>query len=81
MEVLVGAMRGMGSPWAPMIVSILGVCGVRIAWIFTVFTYMYHSLESLNLSYTVSWIFTAAVHFICYLNVRKRTVKALASPE
>lgn len=77
MEVLVGAMRGMGSPWAPMVVSILGVCGVRIAWIFTVFTFLFHSLESLYLSYTVSWLFTAAVHFICYLRVRKRTVRRL----
>ncbi len=72
MDVLVGALRGMGSPWMPMIVSIVGVCGVRLIWIFTVFRFVYHSPESLYLSYTVSWIITASVHYICYRRVRRR---------
>jgi Na+-driven multidrug efflux pump len=72
MDVLVGALRGMGSPWMPMIVSIAGVCGVRILWIFTVFRFVYHSPESLYLSYTVSWIITSVVHYICCRKVRKK---------
>ncbi len=76
MDVLVGALRGMGSPWMPMIVSIVGVCGIRITWIYTVFRF-YHTPESLYVSYIVSWVATAAVQFICYLVVSKR-FKALA---
>jgi len=72
MDVLVGALRGMGSPWMPMIVSIAGVCGVRIIWIFTVFRFVFHSPASLYLSYTVSWIITSAVHYICCRKVRKK---------
>ena len=72
MEVLVGALRGMGSPWMPMIVSIAGVCGVRILWIFTVFAFVSHNPESLYLSYTVSWLITSAIHYICYRKVRKK---------
>ncbi len=71
MDVLVGALRGMGSPWMPMIVSILGVCGVRMLWIFTVFRFL-HTPESLYISYTISWIITAIVHYICYRKVRKK---------
>jgi len=71
MDVLVGALRGMGSPWMPMIVSIVGVCGIRITWIYTVFRY-YHTPESLYFSYIISWLITALVQFICYLYVSKR---------
>ncbi len=74
MDVLVGALRGMGSPWMPMIVSIVGVCGVRLIWIFTVFRFIYHSPESLYISYTVSWIITASIHYICYRKVRRKFI-------
>lgn len=74
MDVLVGVLRGMGFPWMPMIVSIVGVCGVRILWIFTVFAFVYHSPESLYLSYAASWLFTSAVHYICYLKARKKYI-------
>ena len=76
MDVLVGALRGMGSPWMPMIVSIVGVCGIRILWIFTVFR-IYNTPQSLYASYIVSWIATAAVQYICYLNVKKKYVNLI----
>ncbi len=71
MDVLVGSMRGMGYSVVPMIVSLLGACGFRIVWIFTVFA-TYHSLEVLYISYPISWFMTAAVHFICYLVIKKK---------
>ena len=37
MNVLVGAMRGLGSSLTPMVVSIFGVCVLRVVWIYTVF--------------------------------------------
>ncbi len=78
MEVFVGAMRGMGSSWTPMLVSIAGVCGIRIVYIFTVFSFWYHSLPSLYLSYTLSWIVTATIHGVCcYVKLRK-TVREMA---
>lgn len=71
MDVLVGALRGMGSPWMPMIVSIVGVCGIRIAWIFTVFR-IFNTPESLYVSYAVSWLVTASAQYICYIAVKKK---------
>lgn len=35
MNVLVGAMRGLGSSLTPMVVSIFGVCVLRVVWIYT----------------------------------------------
>ncbi len=72
MEVLTGVMRGMGSPWLPMIVSIVGVCGVRIVWIFTVFQFIDRSLTCLYWSYPVSWFVTAAIHAACYVVTYRR---------
>ena len=37
MDVMTGVIRGMGSSVATMVISILGVCGFRISWIYTVF--------------------------------------------
>lgn len=54
MEVLVGVLRGMGHSLTTMIVSILGVCGMRIVWIYTVFAKV-HTLKCLYISYPVSW--------------------------
>lgn len=74
MEVLVGVIRGTGSTVMPMFVSIFGVCGVRIGWIFTAFRYV-HTLDCLYLSYVLSWALTSLVHFFCYLHIKKKVLK------
>ncbi len=81
MEVLVGAMRGMGSSWTPMIVSIVGVCGIRIVYIFTIFAFLYHTLTSLYISYILSWTVTAAIHATCLFVKHRRTVRELTEQE
>ena len=70
MDVLVGSMRGMGYAILPMIVSLIGACGLRILWIMTIFA-GHHTMEMLFLSYPVSWIVTALVHYICFRRLRK----------
>lgn len=71
MDVLVGELRGLGYAVMPMVVSLLGACGFRILWIFTVFQ-GHRSLWALYLSYPVSWVLTGAVHMVCYWMVRKK---------
>ena len=70
MDVLVGGLRGLGFSIVPMIVSILGVCGFRLLWIFTVFENN-HTLETLYISYPISWIATAFIQLLCYIFVYK----------
>lgn len=77
-EVLVGAIRGMGASITPMVISILCICGIRLVWIFTVFSMpQYHSLESLYLSYSVSWIACAIGHFISFKVLKNRLQRRL----
>ena len=78
MDVLVGELRGLGYAAMPMVVSLLGACGFRILWIFTVFRCQ-HSLLSLYISYPISWALTAGVHLICYFAVRKRLAERIGS--
>jgi hypothetical protein len=37
MEIATGALRGLGAAFTPMLISVLGVVGVRITWLLTVF--------------------------------------------
>ena len=71
MDVLVGSLRGMGYAMTPMIVSLVGACGLRILWIFTIFA-AWHDLRVLFVSYPITWIVTAGAHFFCYRMARKR---------
>ena len=78
MDVFVGSLRGMGYSIMPMLVSLTGACGFRILWIFTVFRYS-HTLETLFVSYVISWVLTAAVHLICYCVAMHKNRQALLS--
>lgn len=67
MDVLVGALRGIGYSVIPMIVSLLGACGLRLVWIATVFRIPeYHSLTTVYLSYPITWTITLTVHAVTF---------------
>lgn len=73
MDVMVGMLRGLGKSMLPTVVSLLGACGLRLVWIFTVFQIpKYHTTNMLYLSYPLSWSITLAAHIICYLIVMRR---------
>ena len=55
MNVMSGALRGMGASFINMITSIIGVCGIRILWILTAFRAV-GTFESLFLCYPLSWL-------------------------
>ena len=74
MDVLVGELRGMGYSIVPMLVSLLGVCGIRIAWLYTIFAWK-PTLTVLYLSYPVSWTVTAAAHFVCFIFLYRKVKK------
>jgi len=77
MDVSSGALRGLGSSFAPMVISVLGVCGFRIGWIFTIFQIpRFHSPQSLYISYPISWVLTYAAQLIVFLVLFDRFRKA-----
>lgn len=73
MDVMVGSIRGMGYAIMPMIVSLIGACGLRLVWIATIFQIpAFHTTEVIYLSYPVTWSITFLAHVICYFIVKKR---------
>lgn len=79
MDVVTGALRGMGASLVPMLISVLGVCGIRLGWIFTFFQLpQFHSLPGLFMSYPISWGITFAVNLTAFLiiyNKRRRQLQ------
>ena len=68
MDVTSGSLRGLGYSFTPMIVSLLGVCVLRVVWVATVFQMeRFHTVETIYYSYPVTWTVTFAAHLITFL--------------
>ena len=61
MEVMVGGLRGMGCSVLPM----------RVVWIYTFFA-MNRTLETLYISYPISWAVTFGAHLVTYIIIRRK---------
>ena len=73
MDVTTGSLRGMGESFIPMLISILGVCGIRIGWIMTVFRIpAFHTPQSLYISYPVSWTITFIFQLMAFWKLYKK---------
>lgn len=73
LDVISGALRGLGASSVPMIVSVLGICGLRVGWIYSVFQIPeYHTPECLFFSYPLSWIVTLTVETVMLIFVYKK---------
>lgn len=73
LDVSTGGLRGYGQSVGPMIISVLGICGIRVLWIFTVFQLpAFHSPKWLYLSYPISWVVTLAVQMVLFFRVRSK---------
>lgn len=76
MDSMVGALRGLGYSVMPMIVSLLGACAFRMAWIFVFFQIdRFHTIGTVYYAYPISWTLTLSVHIICFLVVRRKMKK------
>lgn len=76
MDVLVGALRGIGYSIMPMIVSLVGACGLRLVWLSTVFQIpQYHTLKTVYMSYPISWTITLSVHALCFVFAARRKLR------
>ena len=76
MDVLTGALRGLGYVVTPMIVSLGGACIFRLVWIFTIFQVpRFHTAQTIYISYPISWVLTFVVLGICYAWAFRQTVR------
>ncbi|MBQ5812574.1 MAG: MATE family efflux transporter [Clostridia bacterium] len=70
LDVFVCSMRGMGYSLLPTVAQIVGICGVRLLWIFIAFP-MFRSLEAVYLCYPISWAVTSIIQGIFWVKCHR----------
>ena len=71
MEVGLGMLRGLGNSLLPTVSTFVGTCVLRVGWVLTVFP-LDPRLETLYLSFPISWILTGIFTYICCYKVYKK---------
>lgn len=74
MDVAASQIRGMGKSFEPMIVSLIGACGIRVFWVFFILP-LDKTLVNLYWSYPVSWMITFFAQFIMYFFLKQKMIK------
>ena len=74
-EIYSGALRGMGDVVVPMLITMFGVCVVRVLWIMIV-AGAFPTLEVVIFNYPVTWILSA-VAFIIYYRYKIKKIEAM----
>ncbi len=74
MDVTASEIRGMGKSVEPMLVSLIGACGIRLLWVFFILP-LDRTLINLYWSYPVSWAVTFFAQFILFFILKNRIVK------
>ncbi|MBQ7624532.1 MAG: MATE family efflux transporter [Clostridia bacterium] len=74
LNVMMGALRGIGASTTSFVISMIGACGVRILWNYTVFE-KYHTVKSLFTAFPVSWVITAVIEIAAFAVLLKRAEK------
>lgn len=71
MENYSGILRGIGKSMQPAIITLIAVCGTRIAWVYTVFAAK-PSLLMLCLVYPFSWVIAVILLIAVYQRMRRK---------
>ncbi len=74
MQTFASQLRGMGRGMLPMVVSVTGISGIRIGWMYTAFA-ADRTLETLYIGYPISWATTLAILIVCYILVLRKVPK------
>lgn len=75
-DTMAGSIRGMGASVSPTVISIICICVLRVTWQYTVYP-LIGTVESLFISYVVSWIVAGVANAICYAVVYNRFKRKL----
>ena len=74
MDVAASQIRGMGKSFEPMVISLLGACGIRLFWIYFILP-LNHTLIFLYWAYPVSWAVTFFAQFALYFILKRKMRK------
>lgn len=82
MDVAACTIRGLGHSLLPMFVTVIGVCGIRLLYIGTIFTLpQFHNCTMLFVSYPISWGVTFLAHLICFVVILRKLLKKANSAQ
>lgn len=76
-DCVVGALRGIGYSFSSMVMSIIGICGLRLLWVFT-FCRMEpwsNTVSTVYVSYPISWAATLIMQSVCFVIAMKKLKK------
>lgn len=65
-EIFSGALRGCGDVRVPTIITVFGVCGLRVAWLLLVVPH-FHTILMVEASYPITWALASVLFAIYYL--------------
>ena len=71
MDIFSGGLRGLGHSFKPMFVTLMGACAFRVAWVWWVLP-LRRSMETLFISYPVSWVLVTGVNGLIFYVVLRR---------
>ncbi|MDF2905598.1 MAG: family efflux transporter [Herbinix sp.] len=70
-EIFSGSLRGMGNSFIPMILTSLGVCALRVLWLFTIVP-LRPEVSTVIYSYPITWSVTSVLFIIYYIYYTKK---------
>lgn len=76
MDIMGGALRGIGYSKTPMVTSLVGACGFRLLWVFFILP-LNRTLEFLFICWPISWVIVIVLHIMSFMSVRKRAMKRM----
>ena len=74
LDIVTSTLRGMGISLFPAIVTMCGICVLRVIWVHTIFKH-YQTLASVYISYPISWTLVAVINGILLFVVLQKLVR------
>ena len=68
LDIIVNSLRGMGHTMLPTIITVVGVCCIRLLWIWFIFP-THNTLNVIYMCYPLSWTVTSIIQFGLWLKV------------
>ena len=80
LNICAGMLRGLGRSTVSAVISFVGTCVFRVVWIYTIYE-TFGTLESIYVSYPISWFLTGVCFLATVLIVLKKRSRAVNAPE
>lgn len=79
-EILTGSLRGIGDAFVPLIITVVGICVLRLIWVATLFP-IFHVIDGLCACYPISWAITALALYIYYRRQGWHKARSKSAPK